>query len=596
MQQLASFEPDDEHNFDNEVEEFRRKLEQAYRLCPRCERQLRRTLNRVKQTVLGSKLAQIGAHGLRAFDLHMSANNQLVIAKRKRRITRLFGATLIVLSIVNLIRTTRAVRLTRTALNLVFPASVGSVLLVTYACMSICTKFAWNAIDYVSDTIWSVQWINNNWEQLSSFLGFNLFEKIAREQPPVLDMEVLNNEQFANISAILLCLFVVWMNDCRRGSLVMLFTWSIRCALPTAVSGIRSVSSIDSAAYLLVIFDLLQLLIDLIVFASSSQDAFSQSTRHRLNKQSANSSFHRIYADEDDLSDQSDNETVLSSSTSFRKQHTPRTPINASINTTRSISPSVFTPSTLRANHSSIHSLNRSFQSNYQSRPHHPQDPNQFYDVPEDFQSGITQLNISDSAKYGCLRPQASFDSFVAPPQSFASFEVPPLRYRSHSSIIGPSRLQNHPTENTTSWIAGGYWNATTSPTKRTASAAATSFIAPNPHLTSRTSSQSSGFESRESSISPAIYPSDSVSQCCSEPPIVQQVSSHGRPSAVPVGATSFPSWNHSLVDSTTSQQQHRFRNGFTHYQSPSMATPFERGSLLKAWTQRSSQLDVRQS
>lgn len=631
MQQLASFEPDDESNFDNEVEEFRRKLEQAYRLCPRCERQLRRTLNRVKQTVLGSKLAQIGAHGLRAFDLHMSATNQLLLAKRKRRLTRLFGATLMVLSVVNLIRTTRAVRITRTALNLVFPASVSSVLLVTYACMAICTKYAWKAFDYATESIWSVQWIGNNWEYVSSYLGIKELEKLAREQPPVLDMDTLNTEQLASVSAIMLCIFVVWLNKCRRSSVLMLLAWSVKCALPSATIGIRSVSSMESAAYLIVIFDILQLLIDLLVLGSSSQDAFSRTDRLKFHNQSANSSFHRIYADSDDLSDHSDNETVFSSSSSFRKNHTPRTPFNASINTTRSISPSVFTPSTLRATHSSMNSLNRSFcndirrsSSNFQSSH---QNLNTLYDVPEDFQSGITQLNISD--KYSCLRPQSTCDSFAtAPSQSFpfGPYEVsqqPPLRYRSGSaSIIGPSRLQ-HSSDNNTSWLAGGYWNASASPTKRTAtthpaSSSSTSHFAPPPQLTSRTSSQSSGFESRESSISPAINPSDSVSQCGIESPIVRQSSSGSgfyglHPQTRPVTAlgpsSMASSWNPALTESTvvsSRQQKHRFRGGTElgfPIKTPSMMmapAAYERGSLLKAWTQRNggsiSHVDVRQS
>lgn len=624
MQQLASFEPDDDQTFGDEVEEFRRKLEQAYRLCPRCERQLRRTLNRVKQTVLGSKLAQIGAHGLRAFDLHMSATNQLVIAKRKRRLTHLFGATLIVLSVINLIRTSRTVRLTRTALNLVFPASVSSVLLVAYAFGAICMKYAWKGFDYVSDCVRSKEWISSNWDRVSSSLGLDELEKLAREQAPVWDVHTINTEHWASISAILLCLFVVWMNDFRRGSVLMLLAWSIKCALPSALSGIYS---FDSAAYLLVIFDLSQLLIDLFVLITSGKDAFTRSDRVRLQNQSANSSFHRIYTDTDDLSDQSDDETVLSSSpSSFRKNQSPRTPLNASINTTRSVSPSVFTPSTLRGGtiHSSMNSLNRSFcksnndflprsNNNYQTH----QELNPFYDVPDDFQSGITQLNIS--GKYG---PSSSIASPPLAAHSFhtSSQDAPPRRYHSHyhpsllssPSIIGPSRLlqqkQHNPTTDntiTSSWIAGGYWNAAHhSPTKHSTTILRSSQLVPAaaavaasvPQLTSPTSSsQSSGFESRESSISPAIYPSDSVSQCGVEPPLGSAIY-HPR-SVVTQGPSSLGTWT---TNQPNQQQQLRFRTTGTEIRFPqSQHVPaFERGSLLRAWTQRTSrsQLDVRQT
>ncbi|XP_058129417.1 uncharacterized protein LOC131289875 [Anopheles ziemanni] len=85
IHQLASFVPDDEDNYDAEVEEYRKQLEQAYKLCGRCERIVKRTLNDVKRNILGSKLAQIGSKGLKALDMHMKASTkQLAYLKRQR--------------------------------------------------------------------------------------------------------------------------------------------------------------------------------------------------------------------------------------------------------------------------------------------------------------------------------------------------------------------------------------------------------------------------------------------------------------------------------------------------------------------------------
>lgn len=613
MQQLASFEPDDDRNYDAEVDEFRRQLEQAYRLCPRCERQLRRTLNRVKNTVLGSKLAQIGAHGLRAFDLHMSASNRLAIAHRKMRIACFASATLLVLSVVQLIQTARGVRLSRTALNLVFPTSVTSALLLTHAVGKLCTLYAWTSVEYVLSTVWPVQWISTYWEQLRASLDMDGMEKLAREQPPVLVWDAVNTEQWAMIAAILLCVLVVWLKNCRLSSLFMLLAWSLKCSLPSAVTAIRSVSNPESAAYLSVVLDVVHLVIDTFVLVSSAQDAIAPFDRNQLHNQSANSSFHRIYTDADNLSDHSENETIFSSSTSVPDNN--RTPLlNTSINTTRSISPSVFTPSTLRATQSIINGQNCSF-SDDTLRPHYQQDNiyrassvNNFYDVPEDFQSGITQLNINDKYVAG-LRPQTSFDSFVAPTQSspfvpFDTSQSQPLRYRrSHTSIIGPSRLQ-HSAEHTTSWIAGGYWNNGLSPTKRTA-AATTPIIAPSPPFVTRNSSQSSGFESRESSISPAINPCDSASQCgaaeftSADPPVVRRQSAassingfHGHQRSGLADSNSLGLWHSNIFDESIALRPlpQRFRAGteMRFAQAPPM------GSLLKAWSQRSSQLDIR--
>lgn len=54
--QLASFVPDDEDNFDNEVEEYRRSLEKSYKLCERCERTVKRSLNQIKSRIVGAKI------------------------------------------------------------------------------------------------------------------------------------------------------------------------------------------------------------------------------------------------------------------------------------------------------------------------------------------------------------------------------------------------------------------------------------------------------------------------------------------------------------------------------------------------------------
>uniref|UniRef100_A0A182PRJ1 Ima1 N-terminal domain-containing protein n=1 Tax=Anopheles epiroticus TaxID=199890 RepID=A0A182PRJ1_9DIPT len=85
IHQLASFVPECEDNYEAEVEEYRRQLEQAYKLCGRCERVLKRTLNDVKRNVLGSKLAQIGSKSLNVLDMHIrSSTKQLAHQKRQR--------------------------------------------------------------------------------------------------------------------------------------------------------------------------------------------------------------------------------------------------------------------------------------------------------------------------------------------------------------------------------------------------------------------------------------------------------------------------------------------------------------------------------
>lgn len=258
MQQLASFVPVDEQTFDEEVDAFRRKLDQAYRLCPRCERQLKRTLTRVKQNVLGSKLAEIGAKGMEAFDLHISATNRKIIQNRKRRLTRLCGATLIVLAIINCIRTSRNARFTRSTLNMVFPHTVTTVILVSIAALSIAKGFVFSVFAYLMNMSWistTLQWISSYFVIIQSKIHLDEVVHAQTINATIHSYDVAS-DHWISIAPILLSVLVVWMNNFRRESLLMLLCWSIKCALSSAAS--HNTSSPDLGVYFTVLFDILQ--------------------------------------------------------------------------------------------------------------------------------------------------------------------------------------------------------------------------------------------------------------------------------------------------------------------------------------------------
>lgn len=309
----------------------------------------------------------------------------------------------------------------------------------------------------------------------------------------------------------------------------------------------------------------------------------------------SNSSFHRIYTEcVSDASDDSESETVFSSSVRSFRSNCPSPQraesllqssqdLNKSLNSTKSWSPSVIRPSNCAT---SVHSLNNSFGNNQSSvlnasfsgTSKHILLDNRlngtqlsssqsmfsrkfvddlsplksmsmtslnrrapFYDVPDEFQSEITGLNISD-CRYKQAAP-SMVNSFVA-----LSTSESQLRQRRH--LICPSRLHNVTPATIaspamqTSWVAGGYWNNNTSPQKQIDVTGGVPLSLQLPELypmVSRTSSQSSGFESqassvhnmgvpladrdsRESSVCAAelasvfssdnLQPSDSVSQC----------------------------------------------------------------------------------
>lgn len=315
-----------------------------------------------------------------------------------------------------------------------------------------------------------------------------------------------------------------------------------------------------------------------------------------------NSSFHRIYPEcSSEASDESDSETVISSSVRSFRSNCPSPQrsesmlqssqdLNKSLDSTKSWSPSI-----IRTNMctSSVHSLNNSIADkqssvlnvsfggatkrnlfdNHQNGMHtfdvhHAQQLSSsqsrfsrqfeddlasqksmsmnslnrrapFYDVPDEFQSEITGLNISDS-KYK-----------RAPSNSFVALSTSESQLRQRRNLICPSRLHNITTATSptsqASWVAGGYWNNSTSPQKqsgRTDAEGCVPLSLQMPELypmMSRTSSQSSGFESQTSSVhnlgapladrdsressvcaaelasvfsSDSLQPCDSVSQC----------------------------------------------------------------------------------
>ncbi|XP_053679831.1 uncharacterized protein LOC128730777 [Anopheles nili] len=89
IHQLASFVPEDEDNYETEVEEYRKQLEQAYKLCGRCERVLKRTLNDVKRNILGSKLSQIGSKSLNVLDMHMRISAKQIVQQKRQKWAKL---------------------------------------------------------------------------------------------------------------------------------------------------------------------------------------------------------------------------------------------------------------------------------------------------------------------------------------------------------------------------------------------------------------------------------------------------------------------------------------------------------------------------
>lgn len=148
MQQLAAFVPSHEDCFDEEVEEYKQQLEKSYRLCPRCEKVLKRALNKVKNNILGSKLAQIGSKGFSILDLHM-ASNQITATKKKEFFTKICFYTLVFLSVINLIKVTQNIETSKTRLETVFNPATTQLIIQFVAYISVAKQMIISVYSYI---------------------------------------------------------------------------------------------------------------------------------------------------------------------------------------------------------------------------------------------------------------------------------------------------------------------------------------------------------------------------------------------------------------------------------------------------------------
>ena len=97
--QLANFKARCEAKYDEEIEEYRQKIEDSYQLCQQCQRHLNKTLNRVKTKLIGSKISQIISKDFQSV-------NQKTSPKDRKIFTKITILLIFVLSVVNLVRET----------------------------------------------------------------------------------------------------------------------------------------------------------------------------------------------------------------------------------------------------------------------------------------------------------------------------------------------------------------------------------------------------------------------------------------------------------------------------------------------------------
>lgn len=234
---------------------YSQKLEQAYRLCPRCERHLKRTLNRVKTNILGSKLKQIGKKGLQAFNLNANEKtNKTVVYKKRLIFARISLAVLVLISILQTFTIMNQIKITKPRLDSVFNAGTTKAILTTLSYISAvkivavqllehviqlpyisfgvaCMKIAINYVyGYMSGDFWS---------QLNTGIIELVEDNLVKD-----DTNINSSTLTTNVSGCFLSIFLLFLFGLGWGPVLSLLLWSSSMIIPSAIHNTDDVKQI----------------------------------------------------------------------------------------------------------------------------------------------------------------------------------------------------------------------------------------------------------------------------------------------------------------------------------------------------------------
>lgn len=472
--QLANFKPRSETTYDEEIEEYRQRLEDSYQLCQQCQRHLNKTLNRVKTKLIGSKISQLVSKGNQILGASKS------LKKDRQLLSKFAMLVVLVLSIVNLAMETN--------MNLEF-------------LRSFCNQTVMNFYFHIVALRLTILELLKNWMK---YMGYQV----------LMDVQA---DAVATSAVALNSIILVTQKQVRVQIIVSMLLWSLKMMLTEFPI---------NPAYLLAVKGSIA---GVLVLVTLHMIVKSKKVKETVSDQ--NSSFHKIHSE---IFDDSDNEVDTSNSSSFNfdtrsiisSGYSPSTQFNSCLRDRTLLQPAKTIPfmDALNSSHRNSSLRNSTFgrgnETVVQAASVCTMDllSNRSFSIRQEVaaadrsqvQSDINKLNISgnyfgSTSTLKDFGPNKSLNPFSlensrcgSPTPSIASVFSGSHR----AQVISPPRLEpSYMGESNTSWVAGGYWS---SPQKR--------FLEAN-HVTqipemSRSSSQSSGLgtidsgkNSRENSI-----------------------------------------------------------------------------------------------
>lgn len=232
------------------------KLEQAYRLCPRCERHLKRTLNRVKTNILGSKLKQIGTKGLQAFNLNVNEKTNKTIVHKKRLIfARISLAALVVISVLQTFTIMNQISITKTRLDSIFNAGTTNAILTILAYISAVKIVALQLIEHLVELPYiscgvacmkiAINYVyaylsGDFWSQLNTSIVKLVEDNVEAKN----DTNISSSMLTTNVSGCFLSIFLLFLFGLGWRPVLSLLLWSSSMIIPTVAHNAENVKHI----------------------------------------------------------------------------------------------------------------------------------------------------------------------------------------------------------------------------------------------------------------------------------------------------------------------------------------------------------------
>lgn len=191
-------------------------------------------------------MAQIGAKGLRAFDLQ--GQSKKLVQQKRQFFAKLCVFVLFIISILNVYKTSQSVNITKAKLDTVFNQNVTSTILIVLSYLTafkiVFTNFCCyvSALPYITYVTTAIQLLCSYFcvslhGNVSELLQTETWQNVLNTSalPIEFDIKPVNDNEtiILDLSGCLLAIFLIFLTGLKTAPIISLMLWSLDMALPT---------------------------------------------------------------------------------------------------------------------------------------------------------------------------------------------------------------------------------------------------------------------------------------------------------------------------------------------------------------------------